>query len=264
MAAERATSLQYLVLDEFHTYDGAQGTDVAMLLRRLGLALEEPLARRRPRDHQGRVARPLGRSRRSRRRRPWATRATRAHARLRRDGVRRGVPRRRGGHRVPADLDEWVGDADAVAAGAGFAVADASRPDEVRAAVEALGADPDGTASRPYRPELLWSGDQADSRRPAPLTSCCSRWRRRIRWCRDSRPRPPTPSASTTWYAGSPVRRTRRASRLAAGGFDTDWSQAISARGGGPRAHPGGGWTGRPRCRRASVGARAHPDRPRR
>jgi ATP-dependent helicase YprA (DUF1998 family) len=27
------------VLDEFHTYDGAQGTDVAMLLRRLGLAL---------------------------------------------------------------------------------------------------------------------------------------------------------------------------------------------------------------------------------
>jgi ATP-dependent helicase YprA (DUF1998 family) len=33
-------SLQYLVLDEFHTYDGAQGTDVAMLLRRLGLALK--------------------------------------------------------------------------------------------------------------------------------------------------------------------------------------------------------------------------------
>ena len=35
-----AESLQYLVLDEFHTYDGAQGTDVAMLLRRLGLALK--------------------------------------------------------------------------------------------------------------------------------------------------------------------------------------------------------------------------------
>ncbi|MBQ1059825.1 DEAD/DEAH box helicase [Micromonospora sp. C41] len=29
----------YVVLDEFHTYDGAQGTDVAMLLRRLGAAL---------------------------------------------------------------------------------------------------------------------------------------------------------------------------------------------------------------------------------
>ncbi|WP_045879109.1 DEAD/DEAH box helicase [Pseudofrankia sp. DC12] len=32
-------SLTYLVLDEFHTYDGAQGTDVAMLLRRLGSML---------------------------------------------------------------------------------------------------------------------------------------------------------------------------------------------------------------------------------
>lgn len=35
-----ADTLQYVVLDEFHTYDGAQGTDVAMLLRRLGLALK--------------------------------------------------------------------------------------------------------------------------------------------------------------------------------------------------------------------------------
>ncbi|MGY4275534.1 hypothetical protein [Streptomyces sp. M18.1] len=26
-----------MVLDEFHTYDGAQGTDVAMLLRRLAM-----------------------------------------------------------------------------------------------------------------------------------------------------------------------------------------------------------------------------------
>lgn len=31
-------SLRFVVLDEFHTYDGAQGTDVAMLLRRLGAA----------------------------------------------------------------------------------------------------------------------------------------------------------------------------------------------------------------------------------
>lgn len=38
--AASADSLQYLVLDEFHTYDGAQGTDVAMLLRRLGLTLK--------------------------------------------------------------------------------------------------------------------------------------------------------------------------------------------------------------------------------
>ena len=33
-------TLQYVVLDEFHTYDGAQGTDVAMLLRRLGRTLQ--------------------------------------------------------------------------------------------------------------------------------------------------------------------------------------------------------------------------------
>lgn len=31
----RGDSLRYIVVDEFHTYDGAQGTDVAMLLRRL-------------------------------------------------------------------------------------------------------------------------------------------------------------------------------------------------------------------------------------
>ncbi|GAA3605476.1 DEAD/DEAH box helicase [Microlunatus ginsengisoli] len=37
--SQSAHSLTYLVLDEFHTYDGAQGTDVAMLLRRLGLAM---------------------------------------------------------------------------------------------------------------------------------------------------------------------------------------------------------------------------------
>lgn len=42
-AGERGT-LRYVVLDEFHTYDGAQGTDVAMLLRRLGarLGVAEP------------------------------------------------------------------------------------------------------------------------------------------------------------------------------------------------------------------------------
>ncbi len=32
-------TLRFVVLDEFHTYDGAQGTDVAMLLRRLGRTL---------------------------------------------------------------------------------------------------------------------------------------------------------------------------------------------------------------------------------
>ncbi|ROR93803.1 uncharacterized protein DUF1998 [Salana multivorans] len=36
---QSALSLRYLVIDEFHTYDGAQGTDVALLLRRLALTL---------------------------------------------------------------------------------------------------------------------------------------------------------------------------------------------------------------------------------
>jgi DEAD/DEAH box helicase domain-containing protein len=35
-------TLRYLVLDELHTYDGAQGTDVACLLRRLGKRLGNP------------------------------------------------------------------------------------------------------------------------------------------------------------------------------------------------------------------------------
>jgi replicative superfamily II helicase len=34
------TTLQYVVVDELHSYDGAQGTDVAMLLRRLGARLD--------------------------------------------------------------------------------------------------------------------------------------------------------------------------------------------------------------------------------
>jgi ATP-dependent helicase YprA (DUF1998 family) len=38
--ASAGETLRYLVLDEFHTYDGAQGTDVAMLLRRLGATLD--------------------------------------------------------------------------------------------------------------------------------------------------------------------------------------------------------------------------------
>ena len=56
---QSARSLQYLVLDEFHTYDGAQGTDVAMLLRRLGLTLKSYLADDTLTDAER--ARPLGR-----------------------------------------------------------------------------------------------------------------------------------------------------------------------------------------------------------
>lgn len=39
-AVNQPDTLRYVVLDEFHTYDGAQGTDVAMLLRRLGRTLK--------------------------------------------------------------------------------------------------------------------------------------------------------------------------------------------------------------------------------
>ena len=56
---QSARSLQYLVLDEFHTYDGAQGTDVAMLLRRLGLTLKSYLPDNALTDDER--ARPLGR-----------------------------------------------------------------------------------------------------------------------------------------------------------------------------------------------------------
>jgi len=38
----RDAGLRYVVVDEFHTYDGAQGTDVAMLLRRLAAAVGHP------------------------------------------------------------------------------------------------------------------------------------------------------------------------------------------------------------------------------
>ena len=39
----RPKTLKYLVLDELHTYDGAQGTDVANLIRRLKLKLKIPI-----------------------------------------------------------------------------------------------------------------------------------------------------------------------------------------------------------------------------
>ncbi|KXP05870.1 DEAD/DEAH box helicase [Tsukamurella tyrosinosolvens] len=58
---QSATSLQYLVLDEFHTYDGAQGTDVSMLLRRLGQTLKSYWRADEPGITDTDRARPLGR-----------------------------------------------------------------------------------------------------------------------------------------------------------------------------------------------------------
>ncbi|MGW5454753.1 DEAD/DEAH box helicase [Nocardia sp. NPDC003979] len=59
MWRQSADSLQYVVLDEFHTYDGAQGTDVAMLLRRLGLTIKSHWTAGAPVTEADR-ARPLG------------------------------------------------------------------------------------------------------------------------------------------------------------------------------------------------------------
>ncbi|MGO9349551.1 MAG: DEAD/DEAH box helicase [Mycobacterium sp.] len=58
---QSAHSLQYLVLDEFHTYDGAQGTDVSMLLRRLGLTLKSHWKPDNPDLRSADWQRPLGR-----------------------------------------------------------------------------------------------------------------------------------------------------------------------------------------------------------
>ena len=38
-----SADIRYIVVDEFHTYDGAQGTDVAMLLRRLAAVVGSPV-----------------------------------------------------------------------------------------------------------------------------------------------------------------------------------------------------------------------------
>ena len=90
--AQSATSLQYLVLDEFHTYDGAQGTDVVDAAAPARPGAEEPLAGDDFTDASGRAPGPdhagrhLGDPRR--RRRPGRD------ARLRRHRLRRGVRRR--------------------------------------------------------------------------------------------------------------------------------------------------------------------------
>lgn len=58
---QSAHSLTYLVLDEFHTYDGAQGTDVSMLLRRLGITIKSHWHQDDPTLSSEDWARPLGR-----------------------------------------------------------------------------------------------------------------------------------------------------------------------------------------------------------
>ncbi|QSB16871.1 DEAD/DEAH box helicase [Natronosporangium hydrolyticum] len=146
---QSATSLQYLVLDEFHTYDGAQGTDVAMLLRRLGLALKSHWRDDHPSPQidEAARARPLGLVT------PVATSAT-----LGDQGdptVMCDFARTVFGEHFDADavvtetrlgLAEWVGDAPKTVADAGFTAVNGEAVDVAGAlaAVEALGHDPTG------------------------------------------------------------------------------------------------------------------------
>lgn len=134
--AQSATSLQYLVLDEFHTYDGAQGTDVAMLLRRLGLTLKA---------HGATGDRPLAHIT------PVATSATLG------DGgdtaEMRSFAETVFGEPFSADsvitesrmtLDEWIGDADTRTLP--DPVDGRELAEAVTEAVDALGADPEPPA----------------------------------------------------------------------------------------------------------------------
>ncbi|PWU54785.1 heavy metal resistance protein CzcA [Micromonospora sp. S4605] len=161
---QSATSLRYVVLDEFHTYDGAQGTDVAMLLRRLGLALKSHWSDDDPQIDEAARNRPLGLIT------PVATSAT-----LGDKGdptVMLDFAHTVFGERFDADavvtetrlsLDEWIGDAAEVIAAAGFAPADIGMLD-VAAAVDAVGAlghNPTGEEVTPTVLGLLY-GVEAD------------------------------------------------------------------------------------------------------
>ncbi|MHA6630904.1 DEAD/DEAH box helicase [Pseudonocardia sichuanensis] len=142
---QSAQGLQYLVLDEFHTYDGAQGTDVAMLLRRLGLAIKshwpKHAATITPEDR----ARPLGRIT------PVATSATlgdKGDPEVMLDFAYTVFGEPFGSDAVITEsrlgLDEWV----AGASIAGYEPVKISDIDVVGAngAIEELGADPDPEA----------------------------------------------------------------------------------------------------------------------
>ncbi|MFG1918250.1 DEAD/DEAH box helicase [Micromonospora sp. NPDC048898] len=144
---QSATSLRYLVLDEFHTYDGAQGTDVAMLLRRLGLALKSHWRDGDPRVDDAARARPLGLVT------PVATSATLGDKSD--PAVMLGFANTVFGESFDADavvtetrcgLDEWTADAVKTVEADGFAPVEVGALD-VTAAVEAiagLGHDPTG------------------------------------------------------------------------------------------------------------------------
>jgi ATP-dependent helicase YprA (DUF1998 family) len=146
---QSATSLRYLVLDEFHTYDGAQGTDVAMLLRRLGLALKSFWSPADENVDEAARARPLGLVT------PVATSATLGDKGD--PAVMLDFARTVFGERFESDavvtetrlgLDEWVGDAADVVREAGFAPVPVNQGVVAKAveAIAELGHDPTGAA----------------------------------------------------------------------------------------------------------------------
>lgn len=146
---QSATSLQYLVLDEFHTYDGAQGTDVAMLLRRLGLAVKSHWADDDPHLTEDDRARPLGRIT------PVATSATlgdKGDPAVMVEFARTVFGEELGPDSVVTEsrlpLAEWVGDAPTRVAGAGLTPRPISEIDvaAARLDVAALGHDPSAVA----------------------------------------------------------------------------------------------------------------------
>ncbi len=140
--AQSATSLQYLVLDEFHTYDGAQGTDVSMLLRRLGLALKSHWSEEDPSITAEDRIRPLGRIT------PVATSATLGD-KSNPQAMLTFAETVFGEHFPPdsvitetrQDATEWIGDAPARMAAAGYQPATLS-PLLVRMVAEAVEALP--------------------------------------------------------------------------------------------------------------------------
>ncbi len=161
---QSATSLQYLVLDEFHTYDGAQGTDVAMLLRRLGLALKSHWRGDDPVITDADRSRPLGRIT------PVATSAT-----LGDKGdpdVMLGFAETVFGEAFGPEavvtesrlsLVEWAGDAAAQVAGLALRPVDPARIDVATANsdVAAIGTDPNGGDLARVVLSHLYEGDSS-------------------------------------------------------------------------------------------------------
>ena len=191
-----AASLQYLVLDEFHTYDGAQGTDVAMLLRRLGLTLKSHWSDDDATLTEEDWSRPLGRLT------AVATSATLGD---------KGDPEAMlsfaetvFGHPFDQDavitetrlsLAEWVGDATEAVAAQGLQAIPPTRIDvaAATAAVDALGTDPAGADLTAAVLNYLYTRTgPRPSRTQTSCLTCCGR-------IRSSRPWQNTPLRPSRW-----------------------------------------------------------------